>query len=83
MPKNRNQRVTPWGDKILAEFPIFKGQHGFFARAYEKPNGDKYVEISKYGPKPAGNRDYYRQTLRLFQKKHWDELKFIVEARLL
>jgi len=82
MPEIESYKVTPWGDKILAEFPIFKGQHGFFARAFEKQNGEKYIEISKYGPKPAGPGDYYRQTLRLFQKKHWVELKFIIESKL-
>ena len=74
-------KSTPWGDEILAEMPIFKGQHGFIARVLKKATGEKYIDISKFGPKP-GTNDYYSQRLRLFKAKHWNELKFAIEERL-
>ena len=74
-----NIQKTPWGDEIISEIPIFKGQHSFVARALKKNNGDRYIDISKYGPKPVAG-EYYRQSLRLFKLKHWNDLRFAIES---
>jgi len=71
-------KKTPWGDKILLEKPIFLTRHRFIARVLEKPDGTKYIEISKFGPKPEG-QGRYSQVLRLFQEKHWLNLRNIIE----
>lgn len=82
--KVQSTKILPWGEEIYHEVQLHKSgsQDKFYARHGKTPDGQHYIEFSKFGPHPTDGSKTYHQKMRFYSLAELQKVIDVVNNEL-